>query len=197
MKYGLFFAIISLTACPSKSKVEDKKSKTEVEKKVANVSDKAPIKEILLSESGVGRVGPGTAFDLETIQGAFGGYTIKESEGSFEGVTYKTFLVQEEGNDILEISSDTKKKVTQIIVKSSKVNNQVGARVGKTFESIFPKSEKTDCVLGDDDLEYHYVCSVPKTRNLEYHFETNEKGKVTPDGDWVLTSIEWRSILVR
>lgn len=194
MKYGLILSMLCLGACSSKSPVEKEKpaKKDDVEKVAEVLPDKMPIKEILLSETGVGRLGIASTFKLETVQSAFGDYEVVASERIIKGRTEQIILVKDKGIDILEISSNDDKRITEILAKNSQVNNQLGARVGETFGSIFPNPDDANCVMGDDDLDYTYACAVPRVRNVRYRFETNEKGKITADGDWILTTLEWR-----
>ncbi len=197
MKYGIILTVIGLSACSTKNEKIDPKPAVKVEKAVVKESlekmlDKTPIKKILMSESGVGRLGRAAVFNISTIEAAYPGYTVEVDERMAEGSPYKIFTVKENDTLLMEISSYDQKEIGRILVKSDVVVHETGEKIGSTFKNVFPDPKSANCIMGEDDWGHVYLCNVPKADNLRYHFVSNEKGKHKPNENWVIESIDWR-----
>gem|GEM_PF-4380745 len=196
MKYTSLLLLVFIVNCKSeenKDKPEESKVvKKETNKKVAEKPTKMPIKEILLSGSGVGRLGPTSAFDLKTMQTAFPEFDVKKDEASSEGEAYTIFTVKDKDELLLVVQSDeNEKKVKTITVKSARVKNEIGGNVGVSFQKLFPVKANARCRMGVEEMAETLFCDHPSDTRLQYLFSSTKKDM--PD-ERRLSAIQWHSL---
>jgi uncharacterized protein DUF1131 len=197
MKVSLSIALLSVTvsACGGGAEppdVQEANPPQAVENEAPEDAD-----ELLLTDAGLDGYPAGSSFNLDLLRGAVPGHDVREAEATSEGMSWTVFIVEKDGQEVLEIGPDPMgSRVGVIHTDSPSVATDTGYRVGSRFSDIYAGTE-AECEAGMEEMSGTVLCAVPDRVQFYYRFEGTFEG---PDGEvpprdvlesWVVSSVVW------
>lgn len=156
---------------------------------------------ISLSDSGIGQISIETPFDIKAIKKLLPKLIVEESEGATEGESYPIIKISDKKGLLLIVNPGyDQSKIYSIVVKSNRVENELGPAIGDTFIKVYGKDiSKITCSPGMEEMSGTVSCPDPnpKSQNIEYVFAGSWNG---PDGavppvevlnNWQISMIVW------
>jgi len=138
--------------------------------------------ELSLTENGIGSISENTGFNMKDIQDSLPGYNIKPDKDYTEGDEFPIYVVMDkEGIPLATINpSGDEKGIFSIRIKSNKVLNTLGPKIGVAYSSVYGSHVDKGCSPGMEEISGAVICTAPKSKHIVYIFKGVSN---VPDGE--------------
>ena len=156
-----------------------------------------PLYAVKLSDSGVGKIGSTTPFEMRLIEPKFPGFEIDKFTFFKEGEPQPVISVKyREATWMYLFPTKDKKWVERIVVVSSHVESDWSAMIGKQFDKIYTRQQLHLCRSATEGTGIIIKCIIPGSKQLStvYYSPVEKHKRELPSFD-VLKSLPLQEVI--